>query len=224
MARFDRLTIYQTLIDEGLVPLFYNDDADVAFEVAKAVAKGGAHILEFTNRGDAAYDVFRVLIKRCAEEVPDMILGVGSVIDAPTAALYLAAGANFIVAPSTNPEVAKLCNRRKVGYIPGCGTATEVMHAEELGCEICKVFPGTAAGGPGFIKAVRAPSPWSRLMPTGGVAASLEDLSAWFDAGAACVGMGSKLVRKEWVTARDYDAITENVRQVRAWIKEAREK
>jgi len=145
-----------------------------------------------------------------------------SVIDAPTAALYIGSGANFVVGPVLNPEVARLCNRRKIAYMPGCGSASEISQAEELGVEIVKVFPGAQVGGPGFVKAMLAPMPWTRIMPTGGVDASEESIRAWFGAGVACVGMGSKLITKDLVAASDFDAITKKVAQVLAWIRESR--
>jgi 2-dehydro-3-deoxyphosphogluconate aldolase / (4S)-4-hydroxy-2-oxoglutarate aldolase len=178
-------------------------------------------VIEFTNRGDFAPQVFLDLSMYFAQANPDMILGVGSVIDAPTAAMYIAYGANFVVGPILNPEIARLCNRRKIAYAPGCGSASEISQAEELGVEIVKVFPGTSVGGPGFVKSVLGPCPWTRIMPTGGVAATQENIQAWFEAGAACVGMGSKLIRKDLVAARDWEAITQNVRQVLAWIQGA---
>jgi len=148
-------------------------------------------VVEFTNRGDSAPRVLAELAQTVAESAPDVILGVGTVVDAPTAALYLSAGANFVVGPILNPEIARLCNRRKVAYMPGCGSAIEISQAEELGVEIVKVFPGSSVGGPGFVKAVLAPMPWTRIMPTGGVDASEESIRAWFGAGVACVGIGS---------------------------------
>jgi len=207
MARFDRLTVYRTMLDMGFVPLFYHGDLSVAQKVAGALARGGARVLEFTNRGDFAFEAFGPLVKHCAAEHPDLILGVGSVEDAPTAGLYLALGANFVVGPNFNEEVARLCNRRKVAYLPGCGTVTEIARAEEHGVEIVKVFPGESVGGPGFVKAVRGPRPWTRIMPTGGVTPDEDNLRAWFSAGVACVGMGSNLVRKAWIDAGDYAAI-----------------
>jgi len=144
------------------------------------------------------------------------------VIDAPTAAMYIAAGADFVVGPTLSPPVARLCNRHKVAYIPGCGSATEITRAEALGAEIVKLFPAQGVGGPGFIRATLAPSPWSRLMPAGGVDATKESLRAWFEAGAACVAMGSKLIPREAVAARDWEAITRTVSQVLAWIEEVR--
>lgn len=224
MARFDRLTVLTTMIDVGLVPLFYNDDVEVCKKVIHALAKGGARVVEFTNRGDQAMEVFKELVPYFAKAEPEVIMGVGSIADAPTAALAISYGADFVVGPMLNAEVARVCNRRKIAYMPGCGTVSEISAAEELGVEICKVFPGTQVGGPGFIKAVTAPMPWSKLMPTGGVSAEEENIKGWINAGAVCVGMGSKMVRKDWLAAGEYDKITENARQVLQWIREARDK
>ena len=219
MARFSRLDVLNSLLDIGLLPLFYHAEVDVAVEVVSACARGGAQLVEFTNRGELAYPVFTELVRRCAKS--DVILGVGSVPDAPTAALFIASGANFIVSPSLNPEVARLCNRRKIPYLPGCLTPTEIASAEELGVEICKVFPGNV-GGPEFISAVMAPCPWTRLLPTGGVDATEESVNAWIRAGAAAVGMGSKLITSSTLKARDTDGLAAKVAQVIAWIKAAR--
>lgn len=223
MAHFDRLTVYNTVIEDGMVPLFYHADLVVAQKVAGALARGGSRVLEFTNRGDFAIEVFVPLIKFCAQEYPELIVGVGSVEDPATAALFLAHGANFIVGPVFNQEVARLCNRRKVGYMPGCGTLNEIALAEEWGAEIVKVFPGSAAGGPGFIKAALAPRPWSKLMPTGGVTPEEDNLRGWFEAGVVCVGMGSRLVRSDWIKAGAYDAIENATRDALALIKQIRE-
>ena len=179
-------------------------------------------MVEFTNRGDFAFQIFAGLSEHVAEAEPGVVLGVGSVIDAPTAALYISAGANFVVGPVLNPEVARLCNRRKIAYMPGCGSASEISQAEELGVEIVKVFPGRSVGGPGFVKSVLAPCPWTRIMPTGGVDATEENIRAWFEAGVACVGMGSRLITKELVAAGDFDAISKRAAQVLAWIRDVR--
>jgi 2-dehydro-3-deoxyphosphogluconate aldolase/(4S)-4-hydroxy-2-oxoglutarate aldolase len=222
MARFNRLEVLNRIMGEGLVPLFFNPDVEVAKAVVAAVAEGGGTILEFTNRGDHAWEVFSELEAFCREEIPEMIIGAGSVVDPGTAALYVNCGASFIVSPSLNPEVARLCNRRKLPYTPGCGSVTEIGEAEELGCELVKIFPGSQVGGPAFIKAVTGPCPWSALMPTGGVDITEESLSAWFSAGAACVGMGSKLISKDLVAARDWPALTQRVKDTLARIKAIR--
>jgi 2-dehydro-3-deoxyphosphogluconate aldolase/(4S)-4-hydroxy-2-oxoglutarate aldolase len=222
MAQFLRLEVINTLIDIGLIPLFYNENVEISLELASACARGGARVIEFTNRGEFAFSVFSELIKQLGKEDPSIILGVGSIQDAPTAALFLANGADFIVGPSFNPEIAKLCNRRKVLYIPGCATATEISTAEEYGMEFCKIFPGETVGGPGFIKAVMAPCPWHRLIPTGGVDATQGSVNAWIKAGAAAIGMGSRLITAQAVKEKDYEVITEKISQCIQWIKNAR--
>jgi 2-dehydro-3-deoxyphosphogluconate aldolase/(4S)-4-hydroxy-2-oxoglutarate aldolase len=224
MARFMRLDVINTLLEVGLVPLFYNADVETSVELASACARGGAKVVEFTNRGELAYPVFTELVKHFAKADPSIILGVGSILDAPTAALYLASGANFIVGPSFNPEIAKLCNRRKILYMPGCATETEISAAEEYGAEICKIFPGETVGGPAFVKAVMAPCPWHRLMPTGGVDATESSVSEWIKAGAAAVGMGSKLITGQAVKDKDFDGIANKASQCVGWIKTARAK
>jgi 2-dehydro-3-deoxyphosphogluconate aldolase/(4S)-4-hydroxy-2-oxoglutarate aldolase len=218
-----RLEVYNSILDVGVVPLFYNGDIATAVEVVSALARGGARIIEFTNRGEMAFPVFTELIRHFAQRNPDVILGIGSIIDAPTAALYIASGANFIVGPNHNPEITHLCNRRKIAYMPGCATETEIMQAEELGAEICKIFPGESAGGPGFISAVLAPCPWHRLLPTGGVDATEASITEWIKAGAAAIGMGSKLVTSAAVKERNFDLITSKTAQTIAWIKKARD-
>lgn len=220
MARFTRLQVYDAMLSTGLVPLFYQDDATVAQEIVKALANGGARVVEFTNRGEKALPVFSQLNSFVEASGLTIILGVGSIVDAPTAALYIAHGANFIVGPLFNPEVARLCNRRKIAYLPGCGTVAEISAAEEAGVEIVKVFPGETVGGPAFIKAVLGPLPWSRLMPTGGVEATRESVQGWLKAGACCVGLGSNLVRKDWVAQGDYPSIEATTHAILGWAAE----
>ena len=221
MARYSRLSVYNTMIETGLVPVFYNGDVEVAAKIVEALAEAGIRCFEFTNRGDQAHLVFGELVRRFKDD-ERVILGAGSVIDPGTASLYIQLGANFIVGPALNPEVARICNRRKVAYSPGCGSVSEISAAEELGVEICKVFTGSQVGGPGFVKALRGPMPWSYIMPTGGVSPTEENMRAWFEAGVACVGMGSKLVRKDLVAAGDYAAIRDLAAQTLAWIQDIR--
>ena len=167
MARFLRLDVYARLLDEALVPLFHHGDAETACGILSAVADGGAGVCEFTNRGDHAIDVFKALARHCQRHVPTMILGAGSIVDDATAALFIAHGANFVVGPSFDERVARLCNRRRIAYIPGCQTATEIATAEEYGVEIVKFFPARAAGGPEFVKQLLGPAPGTRLLATG---------------------------------------------------------
>ncbi len=222
MARFRRLQVLNTMIETGLVPVFYHPDGKIAREVAAACLAGGCPLLEFTNRGDHAWEVFSELERYCARELPELILGAGSVVDAGTATLYINSGANFVVGPLLNPEVARAANRRKVAYLPGCGSASEISQAEELGCEIVKVFPGKEVGGPGFVKAVRAPCPWVSVMPTGGVENTEASLKGWFDAGVACVGMGSNLITHDLLQSGDYTGIAANVRSTMELIRRLR--
>jgi len=220
MARYTRLQVYEAMLSTGLVPLFYHDKPETAQEIVKAISDGGARVVEFTNRGEKALPVFSQLNAYIEDNHLPISLGVGSILDAPTAALYLAHGANFIVGPLFNPEVARLCNRRKIAYLPGCGTVAEISTAEESGVEIVKVFPGETVGGPTFIKAVFGPMPWSRLMPTGGVEATRESVQGWLKAGACCVGLGSNLVRKDWVSAGNYTAMKETTQAILGWAAE----
>ena len=162
--------------------------------------------------------------KYCAREIPEMILGVGSVVDPGTASLYINCGANFVVGPLLNPDVARACNRRKIPYSPGCGSATEISQAEELGCEILKIFPGKEVGGPGFVKAIKGPCPWVSIMPTGGVESTEASLKGWFDAGVVCVGMGSNLITKDLIKAGDYEGIAAKVRDTLGLIDTIRRK
>jgi len=221
MAKYSRLKVLTAMIESGLVPVFYHPDVRVCIFVADACIAGGAPCFEFTNRGDRAHVVFKELTAHF-ESDDRIILGAGSIVDPATAALYIQLGANFIVGPVLNPEVARLCNRRKVAYCPGCATVSEISNAEELGAEICKIFPAGTIGGPDFVKDVLGPLPWSRLMPTGGVDATEESIRSWFKAGVCCVGMGSKLFPKDAISAGNYAAISEKVRQVLGWIKKVR--
>jgi 2-dehydro-3-deoxyphosphogluconate aldolase/(4S)-4-hydroxy-2-oxoglutarate aldolase len=221
MARFTRIQVAQTMADSGMVPLFYHNDIEVSKKLMAACYRGGARLLEFTNRGDFAHEVFRELSLYCVAELPEMVLGVGSVTDAGTASMYMQLGANFIVTPVLREDIALVCNRKKVLWSPGCATLSEICRAEELGCEIVKLFPG-GVYGPGFVKAIKGPQPWTSIMPTGGVAPTRENLKAWFDAGVTCVGMGSKLISKDIVQNEDYDTLENRTREALSLIKELR--
>lgn len=219
MAKYTRIQVARVMHEQGMVPLFYHAGVELGKQTIAACYRGGARLLEFTNRGDFAHEVFAELNKYALQELPGMMLGAGSVADAGTAALYLQLGANFIVSPSLREDVALICNRRKVLYAPGCGSLTEIGRAEELGCEIVKLFPG-AVYGPEFIKAVRGPQPWTSIMPTGGVSPVKDNLQAWFEAGAVCVGMGSQLISAEILKNKDFKGLERKVREVLALIQE----
>ena len=209
MARFNKIQTLTTIAHTGMVPVYYHKEIEVAKLVVKACYEGGVRAFEFTNRGDFAHEVFVELSKFAAKECPELILGAGSIIDAPTAALYLQLGANFIVGPLFNPDIAKICNRRLVPYTPGCGSVSEIGFAQEAGCDLCKIFPAGNVGGPSFVKNIKAPMPWAMIMATGAVEPSEENLSAWFKAGVTCVGMGSKLFPKEAIETKNWKAITQ---------------
>jgi 2-dehydro-3-deoxyphosphogluconate aldolase/(4S)-4-hydroxy-2-oxoglutarate aldolase len=206
--RFNKIKTLSVMLETGIVPVFYHSDAEVAKNVAQACYEGGIRAFEFTNRGEFAHEVFGELVKFAAKECPELILGVGSVVDAPTAALYLQLGANFVVSPLFNADVAKVCNRRCVPYTPGCGSVTEIGFAQEAGCDLCKVFPGDVLGT-NFVKGLKAPMAWSMLIVTGGVKPEEGNLKAWFDAGVSCVGMGSNLFPKEVIAAKDWGKVSE---------------
>lgn len=193
--------------ETGLVPVFFNADVQISENVLKACHEGGVRVFEFANRGDFAHEVFGKLVKFARKELPGMIVGVGTVVDPATAALYIQLGADFVVGPCFNPAVAQVCNRRLIPYIPGCATPTEIGAAQEAGCDFCKVFPGDVLG-PAFVKSVKAPMPWSQLMVTGGVKPERDNLESWFKAGATCVGMGSNLFPKEVIAAGDWGKIS----------------
>ena len=213
MARFTRMQVLAAMYDISVVPVFYHADIDTAKNVVAACSRGGCKLVEFVNRGDHAFEVFSELDRHFAKADPTLILGVGSIVDPYTAALYINCGANFVVGPSLNEEVAKLCNRRMIPYSPGCGSASEISDAQALGCEIVKVFPGKEVGGPNFVKNVMGPMPWTRIMPTGGVDSTEESLTAWLSAGVAAMGMGSNLITKELLAAKDWTGIENKVRE-----------
>lgn len=213
MARFSKIEVLQTMKLTGMVPVFYNSDLELSKQVVKACYEGGVRAFEFTNRGDFAHEIFGELSKWVAKECPEMILGVGSVVDAPTAALYIQLGANFVVGPLFNAEVAKVCNRRLIPYTPGCGSVSEIGAAQEVGCDMTKIFPAGNVGGPSFVKNILAPMPWSMIMATGAVEPTEENLSAWFKAGVTVVGMGSLLFPKEVIAQKDWAAISLKCRE-----------
>ena len=213
MARFSKIEVIQRMKQTGMVPVFYNADLELSKQVVKACYEGGVRAFEFTNRGDFAHEIFGELSKWVAKECPEMILGVGSVVDAPTAALYIQLGANFVVGPLFNAEVAKVCNRRLIPYTPGCGSVSEIGAAQEVGCDMTKIFPAGNVGGPSFVKNILAPMPWSMIMATGAVEPTEENLSAWFKAGVTVVGMGSLLFPKEVIAQKDWAAISLKCRE-----------
>ena len=222
MAKFSRIEVASKMFETGLIPIFYSPDVEVCKKVIKACYLGGIRVFEFTNRGDFAHETFSELSKWVLEEVPEMILGVGSVVDSGTASLYIQLGTNFVVSPILVEDMAKLCNRRKILWAPGCGSLTEISKAEELGAEIVKIFPGSSVGGPDFVKAIKGPFPWTSVMPTGGVVPNEENLRKWFESGVAVVGMGSRLITKEILINQDYELLEKNVKETIQLIRKIR--
>ncbi len=208
--------------ETGVVPVFFNSDLEISKSVLKACYNGGIRVFEFVNRGDFAHEVFGELNKYALNELPGMILGAGSIVDEATTAIYIQMGANFIVSPLLNENMARICNRRKIMWSPGCGTLSEIGKAEELGAELVKIFPASEVGGPSFVKSIKAPSPWTNIMPTGGVDLNRENLKEWFDAGVTCVGMGSKLFTKEIMQNNDYKLLTEKSKKLISTIREVK--
>lgn len=221
MAQYSRIEVAMVMKESGMVPLFYHPNIDLGKKVLRACYDGGARLMEFTARGDFAYEVFQELNKFAVKELPGMIMGVGSITDAAAASLFMQMGANFIVTPSLREDIAIACNRRKVLWSPGCGSLAEINRAEELGCEIIKLFPGSTYG-PGFVKAIRGPQPWTNIMPTGGVSTEESNLKGWFDAGVTCVGMGSKLISKDILANKDFAGLENLVRDTLSTIQKIR--
>lgn len=222
MAKYSRVEVFQAMKETGVVPVFFNADLEVSKAVLKSCYDGGIRVFEFVNRGDFAHEVFGELNKYALKNLPGMILGAGSLVEEATTALYIQMGANFIVSPLLNENMAKICNRRKIMWSPGCGTISEINKAQELGAEVVKMFPASEVGGPSFVKAVKAPMPWTDIMPTGGVDTSKDNLKQWFDAGVTCVGMGSALFPKDIMANKDWNALTQMVKELINNIKEVR--
>jgi len=222
MAKFNKIQVLTAMSETGMVPVFYHKDPEVTKNVLKACYDGGVRAFEFTNRGDFAQEVFGELVKFASSECPEMIVGAGSIVDPATAALFMQLGANFIVGPLFNPEIAKVCNRRLVSYTPGCGSVSEIGFAQEAGCDLCKIFPAGNVGGPSFVKNVKSPMPWTMLMATGAVEPTEENLTAWIKAGVTCVGMGSKLFPKDAIVAKEWTKITTLCKESLEYIEKAR--
>lgn len=190
-----RLEVIVAALDAGVLPLFFTPDPDRAMRITSALREGGARVIEFTDRGPGAWATFSRLADDAARHDPEAILGAGSIRDAQAADRFIAAGARFIVGPSFSADVARLCNRRRIPYLPGCATPTEIVAAEESGVELVKLFPGDTLG-PGFVKAILGPLPETQVVVTGGVQATEASVREWIAAGAACLGFGSALITR----------------------------
>jgi 2-dehydro-3-deoxyphosphogluconate aldolase/(4S)-4-hydroxy-2-oxoglutarate aldolase len=222
MGKKTKSEIILAIKDQGVIPVFYHNDPEESYEIIQACREGGATLFEFTNRGPGAHKVFEELVNKLRSELPDAVLGVGTIADGPSASLFIQIGADFVVTPFLKKEVGRICNTKGIPWLPGCGTLTEMAQAMEWGAEIVKLFPGTLFG-PKYVKAILAPCPWLQIMPTGGVSPDEENLSAWFNAGVVSVGMGSQLIRKDLIQKKDFKAITALMKQTLEIVKRIRE-
>jgi 2-dehydro-3-deoxyphosphogluconate aldolase / (4S)-4-hydroxy-2-oxoglutarate aldolase len=206
----------QQIIDEmtrsRLVPLFTHDDPLEALDVVTAAYEGGISVFEFTNRKPNSFEVFSFLVKH-RNQFPQLALGIGTVMDPVTTEKYINAGADFIISPVLKPSMAPVCHQHNRLWIPGCATLTEIVTAKEHGAEVIKIFPGSVLG-PGFISAIMPVVPDLKLMITGGVEPTKENITGWLSVGAFCVGMGSQLFTKEILKQKDWDGLRERIRSL----------
>ena len=222
MANFSNDAIQQAMKTSGMIPVFYHADIEVAKAVVDASYKGGVRVFEFTNRGENAFSVFTELLKH-VQKYSDLMLGIGTIMDAATTQKFISAGAHFIVSPILKQEMAAVCQKENKLWIPGCATLTEIVTAKDLGAKVIKIFPGSVLG-PGFVSSIMPVVPGLQLMPTGGVEPTEANLSAWFKAGVICVGMGSQLFAKEVIETKNWAKLEQSVADALAIITEIRKK
>ena len=205
--------IADAIIAQGMLPLYFNADETVSIDILKAVYRAGVKALEFTNRGEAALANFKKMVEVRNAEMPGMLLGVGTVKNLQTAKDYLAAGADFLVSPGFVKEVADYAVANDIFYAPGCMTPSEIIAAENAGIGFIKLFPGNMLG-PEFLSGIKDIFPKLLFMPTGGVDTTRENIEGWFKAGVCAVGMGSKLISKKLMEAKDYATIEKMTKEV----------
>lgn len=217
---FTNQQIVAKMKELGLVPLFTHDDVSVAQQVIEAAYRGGVRVFEFTNRKKNSFEVFVAMLDYC-KKFPDLMLGIGTVMDGATTKKFIDAGAHFIISPILKLEMAEVCRAHNILWMPGCATLTEIVTAKEHGAQVIKVFPGSVLG-PGFVSAIMPVVPDLQLMITGGVEPNEKNLTAWFKAGAMSVGMGSQLFTKEILERNDWDALEKSVYDILQTIKKLR--
>ena len=220
MMAFRKEEIVEAMRSTGIVPLFTHDSADDAQQVIEAAYRGGVRAFEFTNRRPNSFEIFSHLVRE-RKKFADLMLGIGTVMDAATTKKFIDAGADFIISPILKLEMAEVCRKHEVAWIPGCATLTEIVTAKENGAAVIKVFPGSVLG-PGFVSSILPVVPDLKLMITGGVEPTRESLTAWFKAGAMCVGMGSQLFTKDILQTRNWTLLTEKVAHALALAKQIR--
>lgn len=206
-------TVTSTIINQGILPLYYNADETVTLEILRALYRAGIRAVEYTSRGEAAVSNFTRMVETRNSEMPDLLLGIGTIKNLQQAETYQRIGADFFISPGFVPEVATFLIPKDLLYSPGCMTPTEIIAAENAGITFIKLFPGNALGT-GFMSAVKDVFPDLKFMPTGGVDTTRESIESWFRAGVSAVGMGSKLISKDLMQAKDYETIEKETRKV----------
>ena len=205
--------IADAIVKQGMLPLYFNSSEEVSLDVLKAIYRAGIKAVEYTNRGDAALANFKKMVSLRNAEMPGMLLGVGTIKNMQHAKDYLAAGADFLVSPGYVPDVAAYCVANDIFYAPGCMTPSEIIAAENAGIKFIKLFPGNILG-PEFLSGIKDIFPKLWFMPTGGVDTTKENIEAWYKAGVCAVGMGSKLISKKLMEAKDYVTIESETKKV----------
>jgi 2-dehydro-3-deoxyphosphogluconate aldolase/(4S)-4-hydroxy-2-oxoglutarate aldolase len=218
---FSKEDVVRVMHEKGVVPLFTHDNAKEAQEVVEAAYHGGVRAFEFTNRRSNSFDIFSHLVKE-RRKFPDLMLGIGTVMDGATTKKFIDAGADFIISPILKTEMAEVCRKHNKAWIPGCATLTEIVTAKEHGADVIKIFPGSVLG-PGFVSAIMPVVPDLKLMITGGVEPTRENLAAWFKSGALCVGMGSQLFTKEILSTRNWKLLSERIARALELVREIRQ-
>ena len=214
-------TVLNAIVGQGMLPLYFNADETVSVEILRALSRAGVKAIEYTNRGEAALSNFKKLVAVRDAEMPGVLLGVGTIKNIDQAKAYLDAGADFLVSPGFIPDVAAYCVSKDIFFGPGCMTPTDIIAAENTGIKFIKLFPGNLLG-PEFMSSIKEIFPKLVFMPTGGVDTTKESIEGWFKSGVSAVGMGSKLVSKKLMEARDYKAIEDAAAEVLALIKSIR--
>ena len=209
----DKKLVSDKIVQQGILPLYFNSDENVSVEILKAIYRAGVRAVEYTNRGEAALSNFKKLVDVKSKELPDMLLGIGTIKTLQQAESYTSIGADFLVSPGFVPEVVDFANSKNIFYAPGCMTPSEIIAAENKGISFIKLFPGNLLG-PEFLSSIKEIFPKLLFMPTGGVDTTKENLEAWFKSGVCAVGMGSKLISKKLMEQKDYAVIEKNTKEV----------
>ena len=222
MKQYSKEKVYEVLTAQGVLPMFCHEDIYVCKSLLQAVYDAGARVVEFTNRKPNSLEVFNTLKKYADKKMPGLLLGAGTVMNVKEAKAFAKLDAGFIISPVIDKGVAKFCKEEKIFWCPGAATLTEIVHAQDLGAGLVKLVPAVQLGGPEFVKAVMAPCPWIKIMPTGGVNMEAENLLAWFQSGVKCVGIGSQLFSKDIIENGKYDLVTMQLSQMLQTVKAIR--